>query len=139
MMNGAGDYLEKAQSSYEGARACLEKQAFDSCVSRSYYAVFQAAIAALIQLTDFRPARGEWSHKATQAEFNRRLVMRRKVFSGQIGKTLLTLIEWRHRADYSPTNTGRQMARASTSLAEVFLTSIHNQLGESHGPKSKPS
>lgn len=77
-MNTADDYLTKAQSSYHGARACLEKRAFDSCVSRSYYAVFQSAVAALIHLTDFRPAGGEWSHKATQAEFNRRLEPIRK-------------------------------------------------------------
>ena len=138
-MNTSADYLEKAQNNYVGARACLEKQAFDSCVSRCYYAVFQGAIAILIQLTDFRPVGGEWSHKTTQAEFNRRLVMRRKVFSGQIGRTLLTLIEWRHRADYAPTRTGRQIARTSVALAEAFLTAIQDQLGGSHDPKSKSS
>jgi uncharacterized protein (UPF0332 family) len=138
-MNNSADYLEKAQSSYAGARACLERGAFDSCVSRCYYAVFQGAIAALIQLTDFRPQGGEWSHKVTQAEFNRRLVMRRKVFSGQVGRTLLTLIEWRHRADYSPISAGRQIARASTALAEAFLTAVQDRLGGSHGPKSEPS
>src|SRR5262245_58867907 len=138
-MNSAPDYLEKARSSYVGARACFDRQAFDSCVSRCYYAVFQAVIAALIQLTDFRPSGGEWSHKATQAEFNRRLVMRRKIFSGQIGKTLLTLIEWRHRADYSPTSAGSRLARTSTALAEAFLTAIQDQLGGHHGPKSEPS
>ncbi|MBI3801581.1 MAG: HEPN domain-containing protein [Deltaproteobacteria bacterium] len=138
-MHNSADYLEKARNSYVGARACLERQAFDSCVSRCYYTVFQGAIAALIQLTDFRPAGGEWSHKTTQAEFNRRLVMRRKVFSGEIGRTLLTLIEWRHRADYAPTSAGRQIARTSAALAEAFLTAIQDQLGGPHGPKSKPS
>lgn len=138
-MNSSADYLEKARSSYVGARACLDRQAFDSCISRCYYAVFQAAIAALIQLTDFRPVGGEWSHKTTQAEFNRRLVMRRKVFSGQVGRTLLTLIEWRHRADYAPTSAGRQIARASVALAEVFLSAIQEQLGGSRDPKSEPS
>jgi uncharacterized protein (UPF0332 family) len=135
-MNSATDYLEKARNSYVGACACLERQAFDSCISRCYYVVFQAAIAALIHLTDFRPMGGEWSHKATQAEFNRRLVMRRKVFSGQVGRTLLTLIEWRHRADYAPANAGRQTARASVTLAEDFLSAIQDHLGDPHGPKS---
>ena len=138
-MDNSADYLEKAQSSYAGARACLERRAFDSCVSRCYYAVFQGAIAALLHLTDFRPQGGEWSHKTTQAEFNRRLVMRRKVFPGQIGKTLLTLIEWRHRADYSPASTGRQIARASVALADAFLTAIKDQLGGHHGPRDKSS
>ncbi len=138
-MSHATDYLEKAQSSYEGARACLERRTFDSCVSRCYYAVFQGAIAALMQLTDFRPTGGEWSHKATQAEFNRRLVMRRKVFAGQIGRTLLTLIEWRHRADYSPASTGPQTARAGIALAEAFLSAVQNQLGGTHGSKNEPS
>src|SRR5262249_40338102 len=109
------------------------------CVSRCYYTVFQAAIAALIHLTDFRPLGGNWSHKATQAEFNRRLVIRRKVFPGQIGKTLLTLIEWRHQADYTPINAGNRMAKASMALAETFLLAVQTQLGESHGPKSTPT
>ncbi|MBI3248477.1 MAG: HEPN domain-containing protein [Deltaproteobacteria bacterium] len=137
-MQTADDYLAKAQSSYQGARVCLERRAFDSCVSRSYYSVFQGAIAALMQLTDFRPSGGEWSHKTTQAEFNRRLVIRRKVFSGQMGRALLTLIEWRHRADYSPTSTGAKLALASVDLAEIFLSSVQERLGEIHGPKSKP-
>jgi uncharacterized protein (UPF0332 family) len=133
------DYLEKAKNSYTGARACLDNAAFDSCVSRCYYAVFQAAIAALIKLTDFRPQGGEWSHKTTQAEFNRRLVMRRKVFPGAIGRTLLTLIEWRHRADYSSIITNRQTAKTSISLAAIFLGAVENQMGGSHGTKNKPA
>ena len=138
-MKNSADYLEKAQSSYAGALACLEKRAFDSCVSRCYYAVFQGAIAALLELTDFRPQAGEWSHKATQAEFNRRLVMRRKVFSGENGRTLLTLIEWRHRADYSPTSSSRQTAKASIALADAFLTAVVTRLGGHYGSKSEPS
>jgi len=92
-----------------------------------------------MQLTDFRPQAGEWSHKVTQAEFNRRVVMRRKIFSGQIGKTLLTLIEWRHRADYAPTSTGSKTARTSVVLAQAFLAAVKKHLGEHHGPKSEPS
>jgi uncharacterized protein (UPF0332 family) len=137
-MNGATEYLEKAQSSYAGALACMERGAFDSCVSRCYYAVFQAAIAALIQLTDFRPQKGEWSHKTTQAEFNRRLVMRQKVFSGEIGRILLTLIERRHRADYSSVSTGGRIAQASAILAKTFLSTVEDQLGGQHGPKGAP-
>jgi len=132
-------YLAKARNNLRTAQSAYEQGDFDSCVSRCYYAVFQAAIAALIRLTDFRPAGGEWSHKVTQAEFNRRLVMRRKVFSGQIGRTLLTLIEWRHRADYAPINTSRQIARAGIALAEAFLSAIQEQLGGPHGPKSRQS
>ncbi|MBM4257177.1 MAG: HEPN domain-containing protein [Deltaproteobacteria bacterium] len=133
------DYLEKAKSSYRGARTCLDNAAFDSCVSRCYYAVFQAAIAALIDLTDFRPQGGEWSHKATQAEFNRRLVMRRKVFPGAIGRTPLTLIEWRHRADYSPITTNRQTAKIGVSLAEAFFAAVESRIGKPYDPKSKPT
>jgi uncharacterized protein (UPF0332 family) len=130
------DYLEKAKNSYMGARACLDNAAFDSCVSRCYYAVFQAAIAALIELTDFRPQAGEWSHKATQAEFNRCLVMRRKVFSGAIGRTPLTLIEWRHRADYSSVTTNRQTAKMGVMLAAAFLAAVESRIGKPYDPKS---
>jgi uncharacterized protein (UPF0332 family) len=131
-MSTWAEYLEKAESSLAGARICWEKKSFDSCVSRCYYAVFQGAIAALLKLTDFRPSGEEWSHKTTQAEFNRRLVIRRKVFSGQVGRTPLTLIEWRHPTDYSPARTSQQIAKTSLALAADFLAAIQKQLRGDH-------
>jgi uncharacterized protein (UPF0332 family) len=47
-------YLTKAKNSFRTAQHAYEQGDFDSCASRAYFAVFQAEIAALIKLTEFR-------------------------------------------------------------------------------------
>ena len=61
--------LEKAQSNLRVAEMACDAGEYDPAVSRAYYAVFHAEIAALLKLTDFRPPR--WDHDRVQAEFNR--------------------------------------------------------------------
>jgi uncharacterized protein (UPF0332 family) len=72
-------YLEKARSNLRVAEMAYDAGEYDPAVSRAYYAVFHAEIAALLKLTDLRPPR--WDHVRVQAEFNRRLIHARKVFS----------------------------------------------------------
>ena len=47
-------YLAKAKNSLSTARHAYEQKDFDSCASRAYFAVYQAEVAALIKLTEFR-------------------------------------------------------------------------------------
>ena len=68
-------YLAKARNNLRTAQHAYEQGDFDSCVSRAYFAVFHAEIAALMHLTAFRQER--WGHDRVQAEFNRRLIRNR--------------------------------------------------------------
>jgi hypothetical protein len=47
--------LAKARNSLRTARNASGQGDFDSCARRAYFAVVQAEISALIELTEFRP------------------------------------------------------------------------------------
>src|SRR5437870_9229780 len=95
-------YLEKARSNLRMAEMACDAGEYDPAVSRAYYAVFHAEIAALLKLTDFRPSR--WDHDRVQAEFNRRLIHARKVFSTALRFIHNDMIGRRHITDYEGRN-----------------------------------
>lgn len=47
-------YLEKAKGNLRVAQLALDAGEYDASVSRAYYAVFHAELAALLKLTDYR-------------------------------------------------------------------------------------
>ena len=57
-------YLEKAQSNLRVAKLAYSAGEYNPAVSRAYYAVLHAEIAAFLKLTDFRPR--QWSHDRVQ-------------------------------------------------------------------------
>jgi uncharacterized protein (UPF0332 family) len=107
------DYWLKAKENLEMASLAYQAKRYNICASRAYYAVFLASITALIKLTAFRDRDNEWDHGQVQAELNRRLIMRKKVLPGELGRTPMDLIELRHLADYKPQSvTAREAKRA---------------------------
>ena len=115
-------YLEKAQSSLRVAEMALTSGEYDSCVSRAYYAMFQAEIAALIKLTDFRPS--QWGHGRVQAEFNRRLIHAQKIFPAGLRFIHSDLIGRRHIADYEEKRIGRMTAERCVKKAKEMVIEI---------------
>ena len=79
-MDHATIFLAKAEASLAGAESELSQGRFDNGANRSYYACFQAAVAALI-VAGIRPPShdGRWGHDFVQARFVGNLVNRRKV------------------------------------------------------------
>ena len=63
----ATDFLSKAHDTLLAAQVLLEKELYDSCANRAYYAAFQAALAAL---TSFGLKAEKSEHKWVQATFN---------------------------------------------------------------------
>lgn len=53
-------FLTKAQSSPRVAERDHASRAFDPCASRAYFAAFQAAIAVLLALVDYRRCGQSW-------------------------------------------------------------------------------
>lgn len=100
--------MHKAESNLRVAAAALDADECDPSVSRAYFAVFHAEITALLRLTDFRPE--SWGHDRVQAEFNRRLVNERKLFSGGLRLVHSDLIGRRHITDYDERQVGRLVA-----------------------------
>jgi uncharacterized protein (UPF0332 family) len=122
-------YIDKALESLASARADFAAMRFNSCANRSYFACFQAAVAALVAAS-IRPAdpKGEWSHEFVQSQFNGRLVNRRKLYPPPLRGVLRDTIEVRDKADYTPSSVNERVARRVLREAEDFVCAIEEKV-----------
>jgi uncharacterized protein (UPF0332 family) len=121
-------FLAKAEHSLATAQTASTQGDFDSCASRAYFAVFQAEIAALINLTEFRQE--QWRHERVQAEFNHRLIQARKIFPASLRAIHDNLIGKRHTADYTDQLISARTAERSLRKAAEMVTTIARVLEE---------
>jgi uncharacterized protein (UPF0332 family) len=121
-------YLAKARNNVPTAQGAYDQGDFDSCASRSYFAVFQVEVAALLKLTDFRQDR--WGHDRVQEEFNRRLIRARKLFPASLRFVHNDLIGRRHLADYSDRQLSARIAERCLKHASDMVTTIAGVLEE---------
>ena len=119
-------YLAKGRKSLHTARSAHKQGDFDSCASRSYYAVCQVEIASLVKLTEFRQDR--WGHDRVQEEFNRRLIRSRKLFSASLRFIHNDLIGRRHIADYTDQHISTKTAERCLRHASRMVETITNVL-----------
>jgi uncharacterized protein (UPF0332 family) len=124
------DHLHKARVNLQAAEICHREGLPDPAVSRAYYSAFHAAIAALLRLTEYRAGGETWNHAHVQAEFNRRLVIRQKIFPTELGRILSDLINYRHVADYRRSSVGRRIAGRCLEKARRFTNAVENKLKE---------
>lgn len=115
-------YLAKARNNLHTAQSAYEQGDFDSRASRAYFAVFHVEIAALVNLTEFRQDR--WGHDQIQAEFNRRLIHSRKLFSSSLRFIHNDLIGRRHIADYKDQHLSAQTAERCLKHATGMVATI---------------
>jgi uncharacterized protein (UPF0332 family) len=87
--------LKKPDRALESSRLLFEHEDFDAAVSRSYYAMFYAAEAALLTLSlKFS------SHKGVISSFHRNFV-KAGVFPNEMGYFLQNAFHRRQKGDYS--------------------------------------
>jgi len=114
----ADAFLRKARESLDSAEDDLAKDRYNACARNAYYAAFQAAVAALIG-EGIRPAR-RWDHAFVQAEFQGRLVFRRKVYPARYRRVLREAFQARSNADYTTRRTTRREAdRLVSQIADL--------------------
>ncbi len=119
-------FLKKSEESLNTARLSFEKEYYNSCVNRSYYAMFQAAVAVLFK-AGIRPKSKKIGHDWVQAEFSRTFVRGNKKFSHLKG--FLNMVrEWRDAADYSDEEIGRKRAKRNLDKASVFVEEISKEM-----------
>ena len=118
-------FLDKARESLASAEDDFAKGRFNACARNGYYAAFQAAVAALIA-EGVRPRRGVWGHDFVQAEFQGRLVYRRKMYSSQFRRVLSDLFRSRAEADY----TDRSLSRPDSERVLVTARDLVTAVGE---------
>lgn len=119
-------YLETAQSNLRVAEMAYSAGEYDPAVSRAYYAVLHAEIAALLKLTDFRPR--QWGHDHVPAEFNRRMIHRQKVFPTGFRFVHSDLLGRRHIADYEAERLGQVVAERCVRKAQEMVAAIARTL-----------
>ncbi len=116
-------YLDKAFECLADANALLEKSRYTASVSRSYYAMFHAAQAAL--LTEEIEA---YTHTGVNVQFQKTFIKTGK-FPVLFGKTFSKILDQRLKSDYeigfkaSPDD-----AKHTFEEASGFVTSIRNFL-----------
>ncbi|MBI3988889.1 MAG: HEPN domain-containing protein [candidate division NC10 bacterium] len=126
-------FFAKAQSNLQAAERDRSHSAFDPCVSRAYFAAFQAAIAALLALTDYRRRGQYWDHGEIAAEFARRLIRQRKIFGGEMASILDDLKTRRHQADYSTFSMSEKIAQRALDKSRKLVELIEAALESTGG------
>jgi uncharacterized protein (UPF0332 family) len=113
--------LEKAEEFLQVAQRCLEEGWYNSAVSRAYYAMFQAARAALAAAGIERPS---WRHGSLHATFSSALVRRRKLYPLSFVQNLAEAMELRQIADYSDVQVPQRRATRVVRAATAFLNRV---------------
>jgi len=126
-------FLAKARNNLEAAERDRSHRAFDPCVSRAYFAAFQAAIAALLALANYRRRGHYWDHGEVAAEFTRRLIRQRKIFGGELASILDDLKTRRHQADYSTFSMSDKIAQRALDKARRLVALVEATLESTGG------
>ena len=122
MMN-AQSLMTKARIACESARALLERQDSDGVWIRAYYAMFDAARAALMATNAEIPLNIGKTHSGVLTAFSQHLVKNGPV-PRDIGRLLKQAEELRLVADYSGDSITLDDARALVEKAESFVDTL---------------
>ena len=110
--------LTRAIESLKAAELCLSESLVNSAVSRAYYAMFQAAQAALEAAG---LVRSEWTHKGLHSSFNRDLIHQRKLYPRVLRDYLTSALAVRQAADYGETGVSDKIASRQVRRAAQFV------------------
>ena len=115
--------MTKARIACESARALLERQDSDGACNRAYYAMFDAARAALMATNAEIPLNIGKTHSGVLTAFSQHLVKNGPV-PRDIGRLLKQAEELRLVADYSGDSITLDDARALVEKAESFVDTL---------------
>ena len=121
-------YLNKARSSIAGAELESANGYHDSAVNRAYYAVYQAAVAALVG--DGVPPIVErfWPHDIVHVKFPSILIDERQRYPRSQRGTLKAIFDERLKADYEPDGVNPRTAAEAVRRARVFVELVSDRL-----------
>ena len=120
------DYLAKAKRALTSARLLLADGDTEGACNRAYYAMFDAAHAALIAVApDFNPASTK-THRGLIAAFGQYLVVPERL-SADLGRALNQVERVRLLADYTGEAIDEAKARWAIEQASSFVDEIERQ------------
>jgi uncharacterized protein (UPF0332 family) len=122
-------YPDKAIESLVGAESEYANRRFNNCANRCYYAMFQAAIAALI-MADIRPigVGAQWEHEFVQARFAGVLIKRRKLYPSDLASSFAPTQRARLTADYDPIAVSKREAERLLESARKLVSVVKERL-----------
>lgn len=123
----AQSLMTKAHIACESARVLLELQDSDGACNRAYYAMFDAARAALMATNAEIPLHIGKTHSGVLTAFSQHLVKNGPV-PRDIGRLLKQAEEIRLIADYSGDSITLDDARALVDKAEIFVDTLFSIL-----------
>lgn len=117
-------YLEKARESLASAQSELDNRRYNCSANRSYYACFQAAIFALLQIGVRRSRSGKWRHEYVKGQFATELIHRHKRYPAELAVTLERCFKLREQADYEDYPVSKPQAERQFRAARTFVQTI---------------
>jgi uncharacterized protein (UPF0332 family) len=124
--------MDKAARAATSAALLLDAGDFDGACNRAYYAMFDAARAALIGCGVPVEQAAVKTHSGLIAAFGLRLVKTGRL-PVDLGKALNRASEVRLAADYTGEVIGADQARRMVEQAGVFIAAIGRELGRPTG------
>ena len=119
--------MDKAVKALASARLLIEAEDSDGATNRAYYAMFDAALAALSWAQGEAARRSAKSHSGLIASFGRHLVQPGHV-PPELGRSFNRLHELRMTADYLAEPVPLERAKQAIDEADVFVSSIQDLL-----------
>jgi uncharacterized protein (UPF0332 family) len=117
-------FLAKAEESLAGAESEHANRRYQNCANRSYYACYQAAVAALIQHRIF-PRGARWGHDTVQAQFVGELINRRKRYPAELRDVFERLFLLRQTADYASELISEIQSARAIRRARAFVDAVN--------------
>ena len=116
-------YLAKADRAVASASQLLAASDHDGACNRAYYAMFDAAHAALCALPIEVPVTATKTHRGLIAAFGQHLVLGGHV-PGELGASLNKVERLRRLADYTGDPVSAKDALWATTQASLFVAAI---------------
>jgi uncharacterized protein (UPF0332 family) len=117
-------YFEKAKRALVGARLLLEAGDSEGASNRAYFAMFDAAHAALLATNPDNPEASTKTHHQLIAAFGRYLVVDAQV-DAKFGRALNQVERLRRLADYIGDPVSLDHATWAVEQAKTFVEAMH--------------
>jgi uncharacterized protein (UPF0332 family) len=118
-------HMGKADRALTSARMLLAAKDSDGACNRAYYAMFDAAHAALLAMAADVLETGVKTHSRLVGVFGERIIQPR-LLAPEFGRALNKVRHFREVADYSGDPVSRDDAAWAVEQAEAFVAAIHN-------------
>ncbi len=122
----AEEYMQKAERALSAAQLLLTNDALEGACNRAYYAMFDAAHAALLGAGIQMPESVSKTHRGLIGAFGQHLVKNNRI-AGTLGKAINEVERLRRLADYTGDPVTLEEATWAVEQAGMFVHTIRDK------------